>query len=67
MVNLADTLSQGQLRVPWDDLPGKSWRLAEFLDTGDFVRSGGEMHGAGMYVELPPWGYHLLTFTPDFN
>jgi len=64
VVNLADTLSQGQLRVPWDDLPGKDWKLGELLVGGDFVRSGDEMHGPGMYVELPPWGYHLLSCTP---
>jgi hypothetical protein len=61
VVNLADAPSQGKLRVPWDDLPGKSWQLVELFEPGDFVRSGDEMHGPGIYVELPPWGYHLLT------
>jgi hypothetical protein len=64
VVNLADAPSQGKLRVPWDNLPGRSWRLEELLNYGDFVRSGDEMHGPGMYVELPPWGYHLLSCIP---
>jgi hypothetical protein len=64
VVNLADAPSQGNLRVPWDDLPGKNWQLMELLDAEDFVRSGDEMHGPGMYVELPPWGFHLLSCTP---
>ncbi|KIH77726.1 Alpha amylase, catalytic domain [Geoalkalibacter ferrihydriticus] len=61
VVNLAGIASQGKLRVPWKDLPGKSWQPAERLDNGDFVRSCDEMHGSVIYVELPPWGYHLLT------
>ncbi len=65
MVNLAATPSQGKLRVPWDDLPGKGWRLAELLADGEFERSGDELHGPGIYVELRPWGYHLLTCTPS--
>jgi hypothetical protein len=65
VVNLAATPSQGKLRVPWDDLPGKGWRLAELLAVGEFERSGDELHGPGIYVELRPWGYHLLTCTPS--
>jgi glycosidase len=60
VVNLTGTSSQGMLRVPWDDLPERDWQLAELLDPGSFVRSGDELHGPGIYVELPPWGFHLL-------
>jgi hypothetical protein len=63
VVNLADAPSQGKLKVPWDDLPGKSWRLVELLESAAFVRSGDELQGPGLFVELPPWGYHLLTCT----
>jgi hypothetical protein len=60
VVNLSDAPSQGRLRVPWDELPGRDWQLAELLGSGVFVRNGDEMRGAGIYVELPPWGFHLM-------
>ena len=52
------------LGVPWEDLPGRDWRLVELLGNGDFTRSGEALHGPGIYVELPAWGFHLLTCTP---
>jgi hypothetical protein len=64
VINLADTPAQGKLRVPWDDLTGRDWQLAELLGTDHFVRSGDDMFGPGIYVELRPWGYHLLSCTP---
>jgi hypothetical protein len=63
VVNLSGAPSQGRLRVPWDELPGRDWQLAELLSGETFVRNGEEMRGAGMYVELAPWGYHLLECT----
>lgn len=48
VVNLAEAPSQGMLRVPWSDLPGVAWQLAELLGPGSFLRSGDEMHGPGI-------------------
>jgi hypothetical protein len=64
VVNLSGTPSQGLLRVPWDELSGRAWQLSELLGAGTFERHGDEMSGPGMYVELPPWGYHLLACAP---
>jgi hypothetical protein len=64
VVNLSDAPAQGLLRVPWDELPGHDWQLAELLGTETFERNGDEMRGAGIYIDLPPWGYHLLECTP---
>jgi len=41
-------------------VPKKKWDAIAALGSDVFVRSGDEMAGAGMYGELPPWGYHLL-------
>jgi glycosidase len=60
VVNLSDAPAQGLLRVPWDELPGHDWQLAELLGTETFVRSGDEMRGPGMFVDLPAWGFHML-------
>lgn len=60
VVNYAGTASQGRVRVPWNDLRGASWPLADPL-TGDvFVRAGDEMAEAGLFVDLGAWGSHWL-------
>jgi len=63
VVNLSAAPAQGLLRVPWDELPGHDWQLAELLGTENFLRSGDEMRGPGIYIDLPPWEYHLLACT----
>jgi len=63
VVNLSEVSSQGRLRIPWEDLAGSRWQLADMLDAGVFVRDGDEMGGAGIYVELMPWSFHLLACT----
>ena len=61
VVNLSDFESQGHVLVPWDDLSGRSWRLTEAF-TGDvYERDGNELRSPGLYVDLQPWGYHVLS------
>ncbi len=61
VVNLSDSGAQGQVRLPWDDLRGKSWQMADLFTGQTYARSGDEMCNPGLYVDLPPWGYHILT------
>jgi hypothetical protein len=61
VVNLSDSGAQGLVRLPWDELRGKSWQMTDLFSGQMFERSGAEMCHPGMYVDLPPWGYHLLT------
>ena len=60
VVNFSDERAQAHVHVPWDDLRGKLWRLSDVLRGETFDRSGDEMRDAGLYVELGPWGCHLL-------
>jgi hypothetical protein len=60
-VNYAPNQSQCYVRLPWDELRGRRWQVTD-LFTGQMVeRSGDEMCNPGLYVDLPPWGYHVLT------
>jgi hypothetical protein len=61
VVNLSDSGAQGQVRLPWDELTGKSWKMTDLFTGQMYERSGDEMCNPGMYVDLPPWGYHVLT------
>jgi len=60
VLNLSDAAAQGRVRVPWDELRGRSWQLTDLLSGELYQRDGDEMEGAGLYVDLPPWGCHFL-------
>ncbi|MDH4230898.1 MAG: alpha-amylase family glycosyl hydrolase [Nitrospirota bacterium] len=59
-VNLSGMSSQGLVQVPLDMLPGKSWRLKDVFTSVIYERHGDEMSGRGLYVDLPPWGFHFF-------
>ena len=61
VVNFSDTGAQGHVRLPWDELTGKSWQMTDLFTGQMYERSGDEMCIPGMYVDLPPWGFHVLT------
>jgi glycosidase len=59
-VNLSDTASQCLVRIPWDDLSGRTCRLKDAFTLAEYEREGDQMCGSGLYVDLPAWGFHLL-------
>jgi len=65
VVNLSEARSQGRIRVPWDDLAGRLWRLTDVLSESVYERDGDEMRDVGLYVDLEGWAYHLLSLTPS--
>ena len=63
VVNLGAETAAGHVSVPWDDLRGRQWRLADPTTGETFERSGDDL-ADGLYVELAPWGWHLFAVTP---
>jgi len=63
-VNLAGHRSQARIALPWPALAGRDWRLIDLLDGRVFDRDGDGMIADGLYVDLPPWGHHLLAVAP---
>jgi Alpha amylase, catalytic domain len=63
VVNLSDSRSQAQVRVPWNQLQGRQWSLADLLSDAIYDGHGDEMFSPGLYVDLQPWGYHFLRFS----
>jgi hypothetical protein len=63
-VNLSGHGAQGRVGLPWDALRGREWRLTDLLDGRIFDREGDDMTSAGLYVDLPPWGAHVLALEP---
>jgi hypothetical protein len=60
VVNLSDRTASAHVRLPWPDLAGRTVVLSDDLDGQVFERSGDDLAGFGLYVELPAWGYHVL-------
>jgi Alpha amylase, catalytic domain len=64
VVNFSDRTSQTLIRVPWDELRGRTWRLSDALTGDTFDRGGEDMRDNGLYVDLGPWKCHLLQVRP---
>lgn len=60
VVNLSDTRSQGQVRIPWQEGAGRTWHLSDLLSGAAYDRDGNAMLSPGLYVELEPRGYNLF-------
>ena len=60
LVNYADVTSQALVRVPWDELRDRMWRLDDRLSGQTFERNGFDIRDAGLYVDLKPWQCHLF-------
>jgi hypothetical protein len=60
VVNLSDAPTQGQVPLPWPDVRGRRWRLAELLADTSYERDGDGLVQPGLYVALDGWRWHLL-------
>ena len=62
-VNYADHQSQGYVRLPFDEIGGRTVRLADLMSPATYDRSGNELVSRGLYLDLPSWGYHVFDVT----
>jgi glycosidase len=62
VVNLSGGRAEGWVWLPWDDLAGRTWRLADRLGEDSFVRSGEDLTRDGFGVALDGWEAHFLAF-----
>ena len=59
VVNYAGNQGQCYVRVPFADLPG-GVRLNDLMSGARYERAGSDLAAAGLFVDLPPWGYHVF-------
>lgn len=59
-VNYSGHQSQCYAMLPWGDLFGKTIRLRDRLGPDVYDRDGDELAARGLYLDLPPWGYHVF-------
>ena len=55
VVNLSSARAEGRVWLPWGDLAGRVWSLADRLSEDSFNRSGDELTSDGLYVTLDAW------------
>lgn len=62
-VNYASHQSQCYVRLPFPDLVGRTVRLSDLLGPARYDREGSDLATRGLYLDLPPWGYHLFALS----
>jgi hypothetical protein len=67
VVNFSAEPAQGRIGLGRADLRGRGWTLTDLLDDRVFDRNGDELADHGLFVDLPPWGCHLLAIEEDLD
>ena len=62
-VNYASNHSQCYVRFALPGLGGSSVRFADLLGPTSFVRDGNDVVARGLYLDMPPWGYHVFAMS----
>jgi hypothetical protein len=60
VVNYAPHQSQCYLRLPFPKFAGVPLHLNDLLSTESYSREGDDLLARGLYLDLPPWGHHVL-------
>ncbi len=63
IVNYAPNRSQCYIRLPFTVLGGGRWRLKDLLGDAQYDRDGNGLQSQGLYMDVPPWQYHVFTMT----
>jgi glycosidase len=60
VVNLSGKPAQGRVPLDWWDLRDRTARLTDLLRHERYDRDGDELTAPGLFVDLPPWQFHLF-------
>jgi hypothetical protein len=63
VINFSGEPAQGRVHLDWPGLEGADWHLDSVLGDSAFGRSGDELAGPGLFVDLQPWQFHLVEIT----
>ena len=62
-VNYAPHHSQCYVRLPFPDLLGRTVCFKDVMGPAEYDRAGDDLPSRGLYLDLPPWGYHVFTLS----
>lgn len=60
VVNYAPNQGQCYLQLPFDEIRGLTVRAQDLMSPAVYDRDGNELISHGLYLDLPPWGYHVF-------
>lgn len=60
VVNYVPYNSQCYIQLPFTDMAGKTIILSDMMSSVGYERDGSELISAGLYLDLPAWGYHVF-------
>jgi hypothetical protein len=60
IVNFQPNQAQCYVRLPNHELAGSEHNLIDLLGPAQYRRDGDELVSRGLYLDLPPWGFHLF-------
>jgi len=63
VVNYAGNQSQCYVRLPLAELRGHTVRFKDLMGPACYDRDGSDLASRGLYLDLPPWGYHVFEVT----
>jgi hypothetical protein len=65
-INLSDWNSQARIRMPWIDIRGQTLCFDDLLSGQKYSpRDGTETVDQGLYVELGPWAFNLMSVSVE--
>lgn len=67
ILNFSSYLTQALVKVPWEELRGREWKLNDVMSVEFYERKGDEMYDPGLYVNLGPWKYHFFQVQELFS
>ena len=59
-VNYPANHGQCYVRLPFPDLAGHAVRFKDLMGLASYDRDGNDVASKGLYLDLPPWGYHVF-------
>jgi hypothetical protein len=60
ITNYAANQSQCYLQMPFEEMRGHKIRLQDLMSLAVYERDDDELLGKGLYLDMPPWGYHVF-------
>jgi hypothetical protein len=60
VVNYAPNQSQCYLHLPMENIKKKTIRLQDRMSPARYDREKADLEASGLYLDLPPWGYHVF-------
>jgi hypothetical protein len=59
-VNYAPHSSQCYVRLPFSDMSNQNMEFKDLMSVALFHRNGNELLSQGIFLDMPPYGYHVF-------